>query len=412
MTPIRVAACHLAPVFLDAAATTRKALDAIHTAARHGAGLVVFPETYIPAFPLWSALRAPYENHDLFRRMARESVFADGDEIKSIQHAAKELGIAVSIGISEKVRYSSATLFNANLLIGGPDGRVLNHHRKLMPTFFEKLTWAHGDGHGLRVVDLPSSPSSSSSSSQSLSGVKVGNLICGENTNPLARYALMSQGEQLHISTWPATWPTRIPESVTDQKQEDEGIETAPTATTAKNKGGRGRNYDNVAANRTRAAAHCFEAKCFGVLCSGFLDERAIEIVSEGAAASPQLVRDALRASPRGVTMFLDPTGAAVAGFTMRKADAGGRVGEEEEQQQSVDYLQNEEGILFADLDMEECVEGKQYHDVVGGYQRHDVFQLSVRRERERPVRFLDPPEVPDRVQATAAGASAVDEAQ
>lgn len=281
--------------------------------------------------------------------MAEQSIYADGDEIAALQSAALETKTYLSIGISEKVRYSSATLFNSNMLIG-PDGRILNHHRKLMPTFFEKLTWAPGDGHGLRVIDTPFG--------------KIGNLICGENTNPLARYTLMAQGEQLHVSTWPAVWPTR----------EIGGGEVGSS------KDGGGRNYDNVAANRMRAAAHCFEAKTFGVLCAGFLDQDAIEIVADGAPDKEGIVRQ-LELAQRGATMFLDPTGAPVAGFTV-----DGVSGEKMER----GFLQNEERVLYADLELGDCVEGKQYHDVVGGYQRLDVFDLKVNRERQVPVRFRD----------------------
>ncbi|KKY34024.1 putative nitrilase [Diaporthe ampelina] len=106
--------------------------------------------------------------------MALESVFVDGEEIQAIRATAKQTGAIVSIGISEKVHSSSATLYNSNLLIGS-NGDVLVHHRKLVPTFFEKLTWSNGDGHGLRV-------------SETAFG-KIGNLICGENTNSLARMA-------------------------------------------------------------------------------------------------------------------------------------------------------------------------------------------------------------------------------
>lgn len=115
----------------------------------------------------------------------------------------------------------------------------MNHQRKLMPTWFEKLVWAPGDGAGLRVVDVEGCG-------------KVGALLCGENTNPLARWALMAQGEQVHVTTWPPTWPT---------KRAGEGQAVV------------GKPYDNLAANRTRTAAHCFEAKCFGVMCAGFMDK-------------------------------------------------------------------------------------------------------------------------------------------
>jgi predicted amidohydrolase len=343
---IRVAACHVSPIFLSAKETTTKAITLIQQASRHRANLAVFPETYIPAFPVWGALLPPIKNHDLFKCMAKESIFADGDEIHAIRSAAKEANIMVSIGFSEKTSFSSATLYNSNLFIG-ETGDVLIHHRKLMPTFFEKLTWAPGDGHGLRVADTKFG--------------KIGNLICGENTNPLARYTLMAQGENIHLSTWPPIWPTRVPP--VNESGELKVVDKP--------------NYDNVTANRTRAAAHCFEAKCFGVLCSGVLGDDAIETIAGG---SEHLTR-VLKQSQRGATQFLDPTGAPMKGFTVDSV-----TGEEV----ALDLLQQEEGILYADLDIEDCIEGKQYHDVVGGYQRLDVFDLKVNRTRREPVTFTE----------------------
>ncbi|KAG8355601.1 hypothetical protein FVEN_g6490 [Fusarium venenatum] len=345
---IRVAACHVSPIFLSARETTAKAITLIKQAARNKANLVVFPETYISAFPIWSSIRPPTDNHYLFERMAKESIFADSEEIRAIRNTAKQANIMVSMGFSEKTRFSSATLYNSNLFIGD-SGDVLIHHRKLMPTFFEKLTWAPGDGHGLRVADNAYG--------------KIGNLICGENTNPLARYALMAQGENIHLSTWPPIWPTRVPpmEQSTDE----------PKSTPDKP------NYDNVTANRTRAAAHCFEAKCFGVLCSGVLGDDAIDIVSEGSSYLTQV----LKQSQRGATQFLDTTGAPMKGFTI-DSETGEEV--------TTECLQQEEDILYADLDVDQCIEGKQYHDVVGGYQRLDVFDLKVDRTRREPITFTE----------------------
>jgi len=368
MPPIlRVAACHASPIFLSARATTEKCLTLIEAAAARGkANLVVFPESFIPAFPVWSSLRPPTETHNLFKRMAKESVYIDGEEVTAIRSAAKQMNVMISIGISEKVRYSTATLFNSNVLIGS-NGDVLVHHRKLMPTFFEKLTWSPGDGHGLRVAETEFG--------------KIGGLICGENTNPLARYALMAQGEQVHISTWPAAWPTRVVgESTTiPSATTAEPLKSIEVKSTGQPSASKGTNYDNVAANRMRAAAHCFEAKCFGVMTSGFLDSPAIQEIAHGAS-DPQLITRALERSPRGATMFLDPTGTLLPGFTM---DVDGEM-------RRTEFLQNEEDVLYADLDMDDCVEGKQYHDVVGGYQRLDIFQLKVDRTRRSPAIFED----------------------
>ena len=346
---LRAAICHVSPIFLSASQTTEKAIKLIHQSSKQSANLVVFPETYIPAFPIWSALQAPHQNHDFFARMARESVYADGDEIGAIRDAAKNAGVIVNMGFSEKARHSTATMYNSNLLIGA-DGEILVHHRKLMPTFFEKLTWSPGDGAGLRVA-------------QTKFG-NIGTLICGENTNPLARYALMTQAEQIHISTWPGIWPTRVQAGVPDNAEGQ----------------GASANYDNIAANRIRGAAHCFEAKCFGILAAGYIDRACKDVLASGTS-QPEVIRSQIDAAPQAPSMFLDPTGALIPGFIIDD-----KTGE----QRQVDFLQDEPGILYADLDLSRCVEGKQYHDVTGGYQRLDIFELKVDRRRRDPATFQD----------------------
>lgn len=323
-SPIKVAAVHAAPAFLDRAATTSKAISIIREAAKAGAQLIAFPETYIPAFPVWAALWAPIDNHDLFVRMAEQSVAATGAEITALRNEARTLGVTVSIGISESSPVSVGLIWNSNIIIG-PDGAILNHHRKLVPTFYEKLVWAAGDGEGLRVVDTPAG--------------RVGNLICGENTNPLARYALMAQAEQIHISSWPPMWPTRRPKG--------------------------GGNFNNVAANRIRASAHSFEAKAFGIVTAGYMDKamRTFLIERDPGAA------DVIDATPRAVSFFVDPTGETLG-----------------------DMLQDEEGIAYAEFDLRRCIEPKQFHDVVGYYNRFDVFDLTISRKRLSPATFVDAP--------------------
>lgn len=348
---LRVAACHVSPIFLNTRATTDKAVSFIKQASKQKANLIVFPETYISAFPIWSSVRAPTENHDLFHRMVKGSIYADGEELEAVREAARSTGSVVSMGFSEKSRHSNGCLWNSNIIIG-TDGEVLVHHRKLVPTFFEKLTWSPGDGHGLRVAETKFG--------------RIGGLICGENTNPLARYALMAQAEHVHISSWPAIWPTRTPQKKVQDAEKTVGTAPSPA------------NYDNLAANRTRAAAHCFEAKCFGVACSGHLGEDAIETVVDGASQA-ESVAETLRSMPRAATFFLDPTGAPLPSYTFAQGN---------DEPQMVSHLQNEEGILYADMNLDACIEGKQYHDVVGGYQRLDVFDLKVDRSRKDPVSF------------------------
>lgn len=185
----------------------------------------------------------------------------------------------------------------------------------------------------------------------------------------------MAQGEQIHISTWPAAWPTRTPKppssNVSARKSENSPAANLPIASN--------RNYDNISANKVRAAAHCFEAKCYGVVCAGVLDNEAIDVIADGAE-DPERVSQVLRDSPRSVSMFFDPAGAPMQAFTVNGAD----------EREAKEFLQHEEGILYADFNLEDCIEGKQYHDVSGGYQRLDVFELKVNRHRKSPAVFID----------------------
>jgi aliphatic nitrilase len=322
----KVAAAHVAPIFLDLEKTVDKACAVIEEAARHGAQLIAFPETYVPAFPVWCSLRAPIYNHDLFRRLAANSMLLPGPELARIAATVRRCGVFVSLGVNERTEASVGCLWNSNVLIG-EDGSVLNHHRKLVPTFFEKLVWANGDGAGLAVTPTRLG--------------RIGMLICGENTNPLARYALMAQGEQVHVSSYPPLWPTRDPK--------DAG------------------NYDLANAIRIRAGAHSFEAKAFNVVCAAFMDRAMHDELAKLGGDAGRIVEQ----SPRGVSMVIGPTGEQVGGT-----------------------LSDSEGILYADIDLSACVEPKQFHDVVGYYNRFDIFKLTVDRSANRPITFeAAPPE-------------------
>lgn len=317
---VKIAIAHAAPVFLDLAATVEKACSLVREAASHGARLVVFPESYIPAFPAWCALRAPIHNHDLFCRFAANAMLVPGPELAQLCAVARDCNLLVSVGFNERSAASSGCLYNSNVLIDR-DGNLLNHHRKIMPTFFEKLVWAPGDGAGLRVCETACG--------------RVGMLICGENTNPLARFTLIAQDEQVHLSTYPPIWPTQDPQQ--------------------------GENYDLANAIRIRAAAHSFEAKAFNVVACGFMDSRMQSQLAELDTHAARI----LSGSPRGISCVMAPNGKLVS-----------------------KEAQNEETILYADLDLAACVAPKQFHDLAGGYNRFDIFDLRVNRERQQPVKF------------------------
>ena len=189
----RVAVVQRPPVALDRAATIERVIAALHEAADAGAGLVVFPETYVPGYPEYVWRLRPGDDfalaQELHARLLAASIDLAADGLSAIREAARERSVVVVIGIHERDgAYSRATLYNTMVTIG-PDGFVLNVHRKLVPTNPERTVWAPGDANGLRVVDTPLG--------------RVGGLVCWENYMPLARFALYAQGVQLYVApTW------------------------------------------------------------------------------------------------------------------------------------------------------------------------------------------------------------------
>jgi len=169
-------------------------------AARAGAALVVFPETWLPGYPAWLDVcrDAGLWDHPpvkaVFRRMAEQSVIVDGDSGQALAAIARRHQIAMTIGVVERVERGPGrgTLYNA-LLTYGPDGSLLNHHRKLVPTYTERLVWGPGDADGIRAVDVPVHSGHA----------RVGGLVCWEHWMPLARQALHNAGEDIHVAAWP-----------------------------------------------------------------------------------------------------------------------------------------------------------------------------------------------------------------
>ena len=166
-------------------------------AVGHGAELVVFPETWLPGYPAWidNCRDAGLWDHPpvkaLYRRLSDDSVVVGGPSGGAVASIASELGVTLVVGVSERLPAGPgrATLYNA-LLTYGPDGTLLNHHRKLTPTYTERLLWGGGDTAGLKTVD-------------SAVG-RLGGLICWEHWNPLARQALHEAGEDVHVAVWSA----------------------------------------------------------------------------------------------------------------------------------------------------------------------------------------------------------------
>jgi nitrilase len=187
------AAVQASPVLpLSAQKTTEKVIDLISDAAKQGARLIVFPETFIPAYPNFSVdLQKPNEWQENLRYLLSESIEVPGDEINQIAGAARDHNVYVCIGINERVKHYWGRLYNSQVFIDAK-GTILGTRRKLLPTNREKVFWTGGDGTDLQVYETEL-------------GV-LGGLICYEHLQPLFKYALMTMGEQIHCAVWPG-WP-------------------------------------------------------------------------------------------------------------------------------------------------------------------------------------------------------------
>jgi nitrilase len=315
------AAVQAAPVFLDRDASISKLEHWAAKAKAAGADLVVFGESYIPGFPLWNMLYAPIDQHAFYRRLYDNAIEVPSPQVEQLADVARRHRVVLSVGVTEKGSESMGTMWNTNLLFDA-DGTLLNRHRKLVPTWAEKLTWSNGDASNLRVEHTELA--------------KLGVLICGENTNTLARFALLAQGEQVHIACYPPAWPVRRP--------------------------GASRNYNLTDAIRIRSAAHAFEGKVFNVVASCALDEQAISEVSQGDAE----VRRILASAPPAISMILGPQGELLV-----EPHVGG------------------EGMVVAEIDLSLSIEQKQIHDIVGSYNRFDVFRLTVDQRSNRPITVI-----------------------
>jgi len=307
------AAVQACPVFLDAVRTADKAVGLIGEAAGNGARLVVFPEVFIPAYPYWNWITDPVTGGAWFDRLVRASVFPDGPEIGKIRAAARANDCYVVIGLNERGPVSPGTLYNT-LLFVGPDGETFGRHRKLVPTWAEKLTWTGGDGSSLRVYDTEIGP--------------LGGLACGENTNTLARFSLLAQGELVHAASY-ISLPVAPPD------------------------------YDMAEAIKLRGQSHSFEGKVFTVISTSTVSEG---IIAEMEKIRPD-ARELLERKSGCYSGIIGPDGREV-----------------------VPGLVDEEGIVYGEVDLGRCIQPRQMHDITGHYNRFDVFDLQVNRQPQTPV--------------------------
>jgi len=318
MTVSTVAAIQAAPVFLDRDATVDKACALVREAGRAGAGLVALPEVFVPGFPHWIYLDRPQANEGYFVELVREAVDVPGPATEALGRAAREAGAWVVIGVNERSRRSAGELFNTNLIFS-PDGALAGFHRKLMPTYAEKMIWSFGDGSTLRVYDTPLG--------------RLGTLCCGENTNPLARFALIAQGEEIHVANYPA----RPAGDAVDLRY-------------------------NI---QIRSAAHAFEGKCYVVVAGSLISREMRERLGD-----TEDKRRLLGDGSQTFTGILGPNGKVVAGPAP----------------------DDTETIVYGAIDPDAVVRQKIHHDVAGNYNRFDVLSLVLNRAPLAAIREISRP--------------------
>ncbi|MGF7211424.1 aliphatic nitrilase [Skermanella aerolata] len=293
---VRVAAVQIAPDLETPTGTVGRVLAAIAEAAEKGAGLVVFPETFVPWYPYFSFVHPPVMTGGEHVRLYQNAVTVPGPVTDAVAAAARRHGIVVALGVNER---DHGTLYNAQLIFDSTGDLVLKR-RKITPTFHERMIWGQGDGSGLKVVDTAVG--------------RVGALACWEHYNPLARYALMAQHEEIHVAQFPGSLVGPI---FADQ------IEVT-------------------------IRHHALESGCFVVNATGWLTEDQI------ARISPD---EKLRKGLTGgcMTAIVSPEGKHV-----------------------VPPLTQGEGILIADLDMGLIVKRKRMMDSVGHYARPELLSLNL----------------------------------
>jgi aliphatic nitrilase len=295
-TVVKAAAVQIAPDLARPEGTLERVLAAIERAAQQGAQLVVFPETLVPYYPYFSFVQPPCRQGPDHLRLIEHAVVVPGPVTQAVSERAAALGVAVLLGVNER---DHGSLYNTQLLFDA-DGALKLKRRKITPTYHERMIWGQGDGAGLRVVETAVG--------------RVGALACWEHYNPLARYALMAQHEQIHCAQFPGSLVGPI--------------------------------FAEQMAVTIRH--HALESGCFVINATGWLSDEQIQ----GITPEPGL-QQALRGGCH--TAIVSPEGKYLA-----------------------EPLTHGEGMVIAELDMGLIAKRKRMMDSVGHYARPELLSLAV----------------------------------